>query len=143
MASTKTATQTAKQRYEDKYPHSRGSESESSFDYESESEAEPQTQTQQQLAQRPQTQQQQGPQQADDPDAKALQPFNKATPTSGPISYRRGPRGDLRRTEGNANKELQGEQKEDNGLKLRLDLNLDIEVELKASIHGDLTLALL
>ncbi|KAL4801874.1 hypothetical protein BDV18DRAFT_164687 [Aspergillus unguis] len=32
---------------------------------------------------------------------------------------------------------------EDNGLKLRLDLNLDIEVELKASIRGDLTLALL
>jgi hypothetical protein len=29
------------------------------------------------------------------------------------------------------------------GLKLRLELNLDIEVELKASIHGDLTLALL
>lgn len=29
------------------------------------------------------------------------------------------------------------------GLKLRLELNLDIEVEIKASIHGDLTLALL
>ncbi|KAL2848430.1 hypothetical protein BJY01DRAFT_246442 [Aspergillus pseudoustus] len=32
---------------------------------------------------------------------------------------------------------------EDTGLKLRLDLNLDIEVDLKARIHGDLTLALL
>jgi hypothetical protein len=32
---------------------------------------------------------------------------------------------------------------EQDGLKLRLELNLDIEVELKASIHGDLTLALL
>ena len=29
------------------------------------------------------------------------------------------------------------------GLKLRLELNLDIEIELKASIRGDLTLALL
>ncbi|KAL4751240.1 hypothetical protein BDW72DRAFT_173953 [Aspergillus terricola var. indicus] len=29
------------------------------------------------------------------------------------------------------------------GLKLKLDVNLDIEVELKARIHGDLTLALL
>lgn len=29
------------------------------------------------------------------------------------------------------------------GLKLKLELNIDIEVELKASIHGDLTLALL
>lgn len=30
-----------------------------------------------------------------------------------------------------------------NGMKLRLDLNLEVEVTLKASIHGDLTLALL
>ena len=29
------------------------------------------------------------------------------------------------------------------GLKLRLELNLDIEIELKASIHGDLTLAVM
>jgi hypothetical protein len=28
-------------------------------------------------------------------------------------------------------------------LRLRLDLNLDIEVQLKAKIHGDLTLGLL
>ncbi|OJJ42230.1 hypothetical protein ASPZODRAFT_137417 [Penicilliopsis zonata CBS 506.65] len=34
-------------------------------------------------------------------------------------------------------------KKEDTGLKLRLDLNLDVEVDLKASIHGDLTLSLL
>lgn len=32
---------------------------------------------------------------------------------------------------------------EQDGLKLRLELNLDVEVELKASIRGDLTLALL
>lgn len=40
--------------------------------------------------------------------------------------------------------QVQGKGKdEDTGLKLRLDLNLDIEVDLKASIRGDLTLALL
>jgi hypothetical protein len=32
---------------------------------------------------------------------------------------------------------------DEDGLKLRLELNLDIEIELKAIIHGDLTLALL
>lgn len=32
---------------------------------------------------------------------------------------------------------------DEKGLKLRLELNLDIEIELKASIHGDITLALL
>lgn len=32
---------------------------------------------------------------------------------------------------------------DEEGLKLKLDINLDIEVELKARIHGDLTLALL
>jgi hypothetical protein len=37
----------------------------------------------------------------------------------------------------------QSDLMEQDGLKLRLELNLDIEIELKASIHGDLTLALL
>ncbi|GFF48475.1 hypothetical protein IFM51744_06837 [Aspergillus udagawae] len=38
----------------------------------------------------------------------------------------------------------QGEQKgKEEQLRLRLDLNLDIEVQLKATIHGDLTLQLL
>lgn len=32
---------------------------------------------------------------------------------------------------------------EQDGMKLKLDFNLDIEVELKAHIHGDLTLTLL
>ncbi|TRM65193.1 hypothetical protein BD626DRAFT_487973 [Schizophyllum amplum] len=41
-----------------------------------------------------------------------------------------------------------GEQKEEGGggddtLKLRLDLNLDVWVELKAKVHGDVTLSLL
>lgn len=31
---------------------------------------------------------------------------------------------------------------DEEGLKLRLELNIDIEIELKASIHGDPTLAL-
>ncbi|KAL3463421.1 hypothetical protein BJX64DRAFT_257269 [Aspergillus heterothallicus] len=32
---------------------------------------------------------------------------------------------------------------DEEGLKLKVDVNLDIEIELKARIHGDLTLALL
>jgi hypothetical protein len=39
-----------------------------------------------------------------------------------------------------------GEKKEDGGdkpLKLRLDVNLDVEITLEARVHGDLTLALL
>ncbi|KAL3494405.1 hypothetical protein BJX62DRAFT_234281 [Aspergillus germanicus] len=35
------------------------------------------------------------------------------------------------------------EPRDSSGLKLRLDVNLDVEVELKAKIRGDLTLALL
>lgn len=37
----------------------------------------------------------------------------------------------------------QSELKDTEGLKLSLDVNLDIEIELKASIRGDLTLSLL
>lgn len=36
-----------------------------------------------------------------------------------------------------------GEAKKQDGLKLRIELNLDLELELKASIRGDITLALL
>ncbi|KAI1820711.1 hypothetical protein F4861DRAFT_50056 [Xylaria intraflava] len=40
--------------------------------------------------------------------------------------------------------QLQAQQsRHNNSLKLRLDLNLDVEVTLKAKIHGDLTLSLL
>jgi len=35
------------------------------------------------------------------------------------------------------------EDKKDETLRLRLDLNLDVDIQLKARIHGDLTLALL
>ena len=37
---------------------------------------------------------------------------------------------------------LQSELKDQDGLKLTLEANLDIEIELKASIRGDLTLSL-
>ena len=41
-------------------------------------------------------------------------------------------------------KEAQSDEMDkQDGLKLRLELNLDIELELKASIRGDITLALL
>jgi hypothetical protein len=36
-----------------------------------------------------------------------------------------------------------GEKKKDDTLSLRLDLNLDVYVKLKAKVHGDLTLTLL
>lgn len=42
-----------------------------------------------------------------------------------------------------AAKEKKKDIDEQDGLKLKLDVNLDIEVDLKARIHGDLTLALL
>ena len=64
----------------------------------------------------------------------------------------RAQRGEIPMREGNPNQALQtgkgeksGESKmmDQDGLKLRLELNLDVEIELKASIRGDLTLALL
>jgi len=51
--------------------------------------------------------------------------------------------------QGNPNQGLGAEEAtgkdidDEEGLRLKLELNLDVEVELKASIHGDLTLALL
>jgi hypothetical protein len=44
---------------------------------------------------------------------------------------------------GNALNQGSGGDKKSDTLRLRLDLNLDIEITLKAKIHGDLTLALL
>jgi hypothetical protein len=48
-------------------------------------------------------------------------------------------------TVGNATGALTGggEKKGDDTLSLRLDLNLDVYVKLKAKVHGDLTLSLL
>ena len=69
----------------------------------------------------------------------------------GPVTYARAMRGEIPMRPGNPNQKLAtaggggGESKmmEQDGLKLRLELNLDIEIELKATIKGDLTLALL
>lgn len=73
----------------------------------------------------------------------------------GPVTYARAMRGEIPMRPGNPNQGLTTAGKnadakaggkdmmDQDGLKLRLELNLDIELELKASIHGDLTLALL
>lgn len=83
----------------------------------------------------------------------AMQPFEHIGPPSssmdGPVTYARAQRGEIPLREGNPNQKLQTGEKssksidDQEGLKLKLELNLDIEIELKASIHGDLTLALL
>lgn len=89
--------------------------------------------------------------------ASAMQPFNYIGPDEtsmdGPVTYARAQRGEIPMREGNPNQQLKtgpkgGDQEESkmmdqDGLKLRLELNLDVEIELKASIRGDLTLALL
>ena len=102
--------------------------------------------------------------------AGAMQKFNRIGPDEtsmdGPVTYARAQRGEIPMRPGNPNQKMktagnipdyqqgqdqQVQPKDDNedkmmdqdGLKLRIELNLDIEIELKASIHGDLTLALL
>ncbi|EQL28264.1 hypothetical protein RJZ56_006034 [Blastomyces dermatitidis] len=82
---------------------------------------------------------------------KAMQPLERIGPPEtsmdGPVTYARAQRGEIPMRDGNPNQKLNTAEKhqedEQDGLKLKLELNLDIEVELKASIHGDLTLALL
>ncbi|MCJ1423278.1 hypothetical protein MMC29_001160 [Sticta canariensis] len=88
--------------------------------------------------------------------AGAMQPFEHIGPDStsmdGPVTLARAQRGEIPMRDGNPNQELktgpQGGKEESkmmdqDGLKLRIELNLDVEIELKASIRGDLTLALL
>ena len=87
-----------------------------------------------------------------------MQPFERIKPPSqsmsGPVTYARALRGEVPWTGPPPSQPLDTAQQYDgkaggkdmmdyDGLKLKLELNLDIEVELKASIHGDLTLALL
>lgn len=86
-----------------------------------------------------------------------MQPFEHIGPPEtsmdGPVTLARAQRGEIPMRDGNPNQQLKtgpqggggGESKmmEQDGLKLRLELNLDVEIELKASIRGDLTLALL
>jgi small subunit ribosomal protein S8e len=84
------------------------------------------------------------------PEGMAMQQFEHARPPAdtmgGPIMYAQNPRADIPMRERNQammQAESGKKDEDDDGLKLRLELNLDVEVELKASIHGDLTLALL
>lgn len=89
-------------------------------------------------------------------DENSMQPFEFIGPDStsmdGPVTYARAQRGEIPKRPGNPNQQLktgpQGSKEESkmmeqDGLKLRLELNLDVEIELKATIKGDLTLALL
>ncbi|KAL8666418.1 MAG: hypothetical protein Q9202_001441 [Teloschistes flavicans] len=90
-------------------------------------------------------------------EAGAMQPFNHIGPDEtsmdGPVTYARAQRGEIPKRPGNPNQELKTGPKggseegskmmDQDGLKLRLELNLDVEIELKASIRGDITLALL
>ncbi|MCJ1480777.1 hypothetical protein MMC06_000932 [Schaereria dolodes] len=72
------------------------------------------------------------------------------TSMDGPVTYARAQRGEIPMREGNPNQKMKtaggqesSKMMDQDGLKLRLELNLDIEIELKASIKGDITLALL
>ncbi len=89
-------------------------------------------------------------------DSQAMQPFEYIGPDStsmdGPVTYARAQRGEIPMRPGNPNQQLktgpdggkeESKMMEQDGLKLRLELNLDVEIELKATIKGDLTLALL
>ncbi|KIY01945.1 uncharacterized protein Z520_02083 [Fonsecaea multimorphosa CBS 102226] len=139
-----------------------------SIDEGAEPQQQQQQQQQQQVARRAQqteqhpSEQQQNPQWLQNPDPRDLtefQPFERIKPPSqsmqGPVTYARMIRGEipwrgpppsqpLETAQPIDSKDSSGKDPMDqDGLKLRLELNLDIEIELKASIHGDLTLALL
>jgi hypothetical protein len=85
----------------------------------------------------------------------SMQAFERIGPDStsmdGPVTKARAMRGEIpmRGTDPNQPYRMTEAQKpgggldEQDGLKLRLDANLEIEIELKASIRGDLTLSLL
>ncbi len=87
-----------------------------------------------------------------------MQPFEMIgtdeTSMNGPVTYAKAQRGEIPKRPGNPEQQLATGPKggsggdssgmmDQDGLKLRIELNLDIEIELKASIHGDITLALL
>lgn len=103
------------------------------------------------------SQQQQQQEASSSADAEnSMQPFEFIGPDStsmdGPVTYARAQRGEIPKRPGNPNQQLktgpqggkeESKMMEQDGLKLRLELNLDVEIELKATIKGDLTLALL
>lgn len=85
-----------------------------------------------------------------------MQPFEwigpDETSMNGPVTYARAMRGEIPMRPGKPNQQLatgpdgkgqDSDLMDQDGLKLRIELNLDIEIELKATIHGDVTLALL
>jgi small subunit ribosomal protein S8e len=83
-----------------------------------------------------------------------MQPFEWIGPDStsmdGPVTYARAMRGEIPKRPGNPEQRLKTAEKntssdmmDADGLKLRIELNVDVEIELKARIQGDLTLALL
>ncbi|KAF2036240.1 hypothetical protein EK21DRAFT_52919 [Setomelanomma holmii] len=72
-----------------------------------------------------------------------------STSMDGPVTYARAQRGEIPMRGTNPNEpymmpqqEKSSELKDQDGLKLTLEANLEIEIELKASIRGDLTLSL-
>lgn len=84
-----------------------------------------------------------------------MQPFERIGPDStsmdGPVTKARADRGEIPMRGSNPDqpyykkppKQEASLLDETDGLKLKLDANLDVEIELKASIRGDLTLSLL
>ncbi|KAF2143280.1 uncharacterized protein K452DRAFT_357629 [Aplosporella prunicola CBS 121167] len=83
-----------------------------------------------------------------------MQMFERIGPDStsmdGPVTHARAMRGEIpmRGTNPNQPYKVDSEEKksaldEQDGLKLKLEANLEVEIELKASIRGDLTLSLL
>lgn len=84
---------------------------------------------------------------------QAMQMFERIGPDStsmdGPVTHARAMRGEIPMRGTNPNQPYMMEKQEQkssltdqDGLKLTLEANLEIEIELKASIRGDLTLAL-
>jgi len=84
-----------------------------------------------------------------------MQPFERIGPDStsmdGPVTAARAERGEIPMRGSNPNQPYykqpppkeKSKLQDTDGLKLSLEANLDIEIELKASIRGDLTLSLL
>lgn len=95
-------------------------------------------------------------QEGEEEEEDTMQPFEHIGPDEtsmdGPVTYARAQRGETPKRHGNPKQSLkrgkgegggESEMKKKAGLKLRLDLNLDVEIELKATLKGNLTLALL
>ncbi|KAI9708664.1 MAG: hypothetical protein M1820_003882 [Bogoriella megaspora] len=83
-----------------------------------------------------------------------MQPFERIGPDStsmdGPVTQARAERGEIPMRGSNPNQPYKKDPQQQksalndsDGLKLTLEANLDVEIELKASIRGDLTLSLL